>query len=74
MTKLFAAIFFVLLVMGLPIWLVLGVSAGTMFGIEGKPLSFAQKILDELNSTTLLAVPFFVIAAPSWSAAASPAP
>jgi len=64
MTKLFAAIFFVLLGMGLPIWLVLGVSAGTMFAIEGQPLvGIAQKMLDELNSTTLLAVPFFVMAA-----------
>jgi C4-dicarboxylate transporter DctM subunit len=64
MTKLFAAIFFVLLGMGLPIWVVLGVSAGTMFAIEGKPLvGIAQKMLDELNSTTLLAVPFFVMAA-----------
>ncbi len=64
MTKVFAAIFFVLLGMGLPIWLVLGVSAGTMFAVEGKPLvGIAQKMLDELNSTTLLAVPFFVMAA-----------
>ena len=64
MTKLFAAVFFVLLGMGLPIWLVLGVSAGSMFAIEGKPLvGIAQKMLDELNSTTLLAVPFFVMAA-----------
>ncbi|MBM3648153.1 MAG: TRAP transporter large permease [Alphaproteobacteria bacterium] len=64
MTKLFAAIFFILLGMGLPIWLVLGVSAGTMFAVEGKPLvGIAQKMLDELNSTTLLAVPFFVMAA-----------
>ncbi|MGD9884871.1 MAG: TRAP transporter large permease, partial [Reyranella sp.] len=64
MTKLFAVVFFVLLGMGLPIWLVLGVSAGSMFAIEGKPLvGIAQKMLDELNSTTLLAVPFFVMAA-----------
>jgi C4-dicarboxylate transporter, DctM subunit len=64
MTKLFAAVFFVLLGMGLPIWIVLGASAGTMFAIEGKPLvGIAQKMLDELNSTTLLAVPFFVMAA-----------
>lgn len=64
MTKIFAAVFFVLLGMGLPIWLVLGVSAGTMFAVEGQPLvGIAQKMLDELNSTTLLAVPFFVMAA-----------
>ncbi len=64
MTKIFAAIFFILLGMGLPIWLVLGVSAGTMFAVDGKPLvGIAQKMLDELNSTTLLAVPFFVMAA-----------
>jgi C4-dicarboxylate transporter DctM subunit len=64
MSKLFAAVFFVLLGMGLPIWLVLGVSAGAMFAIDGRPLvGIAQKMLDELNSTTLLAVPFFVMAA-----------
>ncbi len=64
MTKILAAIFFVLLGMGLPIWLVLGVSASIMFAVDGKPLvGIAQKMLDELNSTTLLAVPFFVMAA-----------
>ena len=50
MTKVFAAIFFVLLGMGLPIWLVLGVSAGTMFAVDGQPLvGIAQKMLDELG-------------------------
>ena len=33
MVKIFALIFFILLGMGLPIWLVLGVSAGTMFAV-----------------------------------------
>jgi len=62
--KLFAALFFVLLGMGLPIFLVLGLSAGLMFGVSGQPLvGIAQKMLDELNSTLLLAIPFFVMAA-----------
>ena len=62
--KLFGLLFFVLLGMGLPIFLVLGGSAGLMFGVSGQPLvGIAQKMLDEMNSTTLLAVPFFVMAA-----------
>ncbi|MCW5744657.1 MAG: TRAP transporter large permease [Alphaproteobacteria bacterium] len=64
MVKFLVLLFFVLLGMGLPIFLVLGASAGIMFAAEGKPLvGIAQKMLDELNSTTLLAVPFFVMAA-----------
>ena len=56
MTKVFAAIFFVLLGMGLPIWLVLGVPAGTMFAVEGKPLvGIAQKMLDELGGLRYVA-------------------
>jgi C4-dicarboxylate transporter DctM subunit len=64
MTKWLVLLFFVLLGMGLPIFLVLGASAGILFAAEGKPLvGIAQKMLDEMNSTTLLAVPFFVMAA-----------
>lgn len=60
----FAVIFFVLLAAGAPIYLVLGTSAGIMFFASGQPLvGIAQKILDELNSTILLALPFFVMAA-----------
>lgn len=60
----FASLFFVLLGMGMPIFLVLGVTAGMMFFLGGQPLVLvAQKIMDELNSTLLLAVPFFVMAA-----------
>jgi C4-dicarboxylate transporter DctM subunit len=62
--KLFATLFFVLLGMGLPIYLVLGTTAGLMFTLSGQPLvGIAQKMLDELNSTLLLAIPFFVMAA-----------
>ncbi len=64
MARLLVLLFFVLLGMGLPIYLVLGTTAGVMFAAEGKPLvGIAQKMLDEMNSTTLLAVPFFVMAA-----------
>src|SRR5690606_38777208 len=63
-TQVFLDIFFVLLALGMPIYLVLGTTAGSLFLISGQPLmGVAQKILDELNSTLLLAVPFFVMAA-----------
>jgi C4-dicarboxylate transporter, DctM subunit len=56
--------FLVLLFLGVPIWLVLGATASALFAIEGQPLvGIAQKVMDELNSTTLLAVPYFVAAA-----------
>jgi C4-dicarboxylate transporter DctM subunit len=62
--KWFAILFFVMLGMGLPIYAVLGASAGVMFFLSGQPLvGIAQKMLDELNSTLLLAIPFFVMAA-----------
>jgi C4-dicarboxylate transporter DctM subunit len=60
----FVLVFFVLLALGMPIYLVLGATAGTLFLVSGQPLmGVAQKILDELNSPLLLAVPFFVMAA-----------
>jgi C4-dicarboxylate transporter DctM subunit len=63
-TQAFLIIFFVLLGLGMPIYLVLGTTAGTLFLVSGQPLvGVAQKILDELNSTLLLAIPFFVMAA-----------
>ena len=62
--QVFGSLFFVLLGMGMPIFVVLGLSAGIMFLLSGQPLvAVAQKILDELNSTLLLAIPFFVMAA-----------
>ncbi len=63
-TQVFVLVFFVLLGLGMPIYLVLGTTAGTLFLVSGQPLmGVAQKILDELNSPLLLAVPFFVMAA-----------
>src|SRR5260221_10769698 len=56
--------FFGLLAAGMPIFLVLGVCAAILFGVSGQPLiGVAQKILDELNSSTLMALPLFVMAA-----------
>ncbi|RAI01740.1 TRAP transporter large permease [Acuticoccus sediminis] len=53
-----------LLVLGLPIYLVLGVTAALLLASTGAPMiSVTQKIVDELNSQTLIAVPFFVVAA-----------
>lgn len=55
---------FVLLALGVPIFAALmGVSAGLLL-LEGKSLAgLGQHVLDHLNSLTLMAVPFFVLAA-----------
>jgi C4-dicarboxylate transporter DctM subunit len=63
MTYVFLVMFLSLLTIGIPIYLAMGVTGAAMFGFEGALLSYAQKLIDELNSTTLLAVPYFVIAA-----------
>ncbi len=40
------------------------ICAAVLFAVTGQPLiSIAQKIVDELNSTTLMALPLFVMAA-----------
>jgi C4-dicarboxylate transporter DctM subunit len=57
-------LFGLLIIVGVPIWLVMASTAMLAFTGEGQALlPMAQKILDELNSTTLLAVPYFVAAA-----------
>ena len=56
-------LFLVLLLLGIPIFLTMGITAGLVFGLESSLVPLAQKIIDELNSPTLLAVPYFVIAA-----------
>jgi C4-dicarboxylate transporter DctM subunit len=56
-------LFFALLIIGAPIYLTMGTTAAVMFASGGGLLPFAQKLIDELNSSTLLAVPYFVIAA-----------
>lgn len=63
MLSLVLPLFLLLLVIGVPIYLTMGTSAAVMFAAEGRLLPFAQKLIDELNSVTLLAVPYFVIAA-----------
>jgi C4-dicarboxylate transporter DctM subunit len=63
-TSLFLFLFFGLLAAGMPIFLVLGLCAAVLFGFSGQPLdAIAQKIVDELNSSTLMALPLFVMAA-----------
>jgi C4-dicarboxylate transporter DctM subunit len=63
MTYVFLSLFLLLLTLGIPIYLAMGVTGAAMFGADGALMPFAQKLIDELNSTTLLAVPYFVIAA-----------
>jgi C4-dicarboxylate transporter DctM subunit len=57
-------LFFGLLASGMPIFLVLGTCAAALYFISGQPIiGFAQNMIDQLNSTTLMALPLFVMAA-----------
>jgi C4-dicarboxylate transporter DctM subunit len=61
---LFLIAFFGLLSCGMPIFLVLGVISAALFIISGEPLiGVAQVIIDHLNSSTLMSLPLFVMAA-----------
>ncbi|HVZ07395.1 TRAP transporter large permease [Rhodopila sp.] len=63
-TLLFLALFFGLLAAGMPIFLVLGACAAVLFMVSGQPLiGVAQVIIDHLNSSTLMSLPLFVMAA-----------
>lgn len=62
--QIFGLVFFAMLAIGMPLYLVLGAVAVVMYALNGDPLiGVFQKMLDGLNSETLLAVPFFVMAA-----------
>jgi C4-dicarboxylate transporter DctM subunit len=63
MLSFFSPVFIILLFLGVPIYLTMGVTSGLVFASEGSLIPLAQKIIDELNSPTLLAIPYFVIAA-----------
>src|ERR1700686_4545597 len=64
LTLLFLLLFFGLLAAGMPIFLVLGMCAGILYIATGQPLiGAAQMVINKLNSTTLLALPLFVMAA-----------
>jgi len=61
---LFLLAFFGLLSCGMPIFLVLGVLSAVLYGISGQPLiGVAQVVIDHLNSSTLMSLPLFVMAA-----------
>jgi C4-dicarboxylate transporter DctM subunit len=60
----FLLMFFGLLAAGMPIFLVLGTSAAILYFVSGQPMiGLAQNMIDQLNSTTLMALPLFVMAA-----------
>jgi C4-dicarboxylate transporter DctM subunit len=64
LTLLFLLLFFGLLAAGMPIFLVLGMCAGILYLYTGQPLiGAAQMVINKLNSTTLMALPLFVMAA-----------
>ncbi|MDA8247698.1 MAG: TRAP transporter large permease subunit [Rhodospirillales bacterium] len=61
---LFLLLFFGLLAAGMPIFLVLGSCAAVLYFVSGQPLiGLAQIVIDQLDSTTLMALPLFVMAA-----------
>src|SRR6202050_3873005 len=61
---LFIVLFFGLLAVGMPIFLVLGLCAAILYFVSGEPLiGVAQVIIDHLNSPTLMSLPLFVMAA-----------
>jgi C4-dicarboxylate transporter, DctM subunit len=63
-TPLFLLLFFGLLASGMPIFLVLGTCAAVLYFVSGQPIiGLAQNMIDQLNSTTLMALPLFVMAA-----------
>lgn len=60
----FLALFFGLLASGMPIFLVLGACASVLYFVSGQPMiGVAQNMIDQLNSTTLMSLPLFVMAA-----------
>src|ERR1700742_4240573 len=64
MIILFLVLFFGLLAVGMPIFLVLGLCAAVLYLASGEPLiGVAQVIIDHLNSSTLMSLPLFVMAA-----------
>ena len=63
-TALFLVMFFGLLAAGMPIFLVLGACAAVLYAVSGQPMiGVAQVIIDHLNSSTLMSLPLFVMAA-----------
>ena len=57
-------LFFILLAIGTPIYLVLGATTLVLYVAEGTPIiGIASLMLDNLNAPILMAIPFFVIAA-----------
>ncbi|RAI02299.1 ABC transporter permease [Acuticoccus sediminis] len=64
MSLLLVSIFAVLLVLGAPIAVCLGLSSAIVIALEGLPVSvLAQRSLNALDSSPLLAVPLFIFAA-----------
>jgi C4-dicarboxylate transporter DctM subunit len=60
----FLLLFFGLLAAGMPIFLVLGACAAVLYFVSGQPIvGLAQNMIDQLNSTTLMSLPLFVMAA-----------
>jgi C4-dicarboxylate transporter DctM subunit len=60
----FLVLFFGLLAAGMPIFLVLGACASVLYFMSGQPIvGLAQNMIDQLNSTILMSLPLFVMAA-----------
>src|ERR1700749_3264807 len=63
-TILFLGMFFGLLAAGMPIFLGRGPCPAVLYAVSGQPMiGVAQVIIDHLNSSTLMSLPLFVMAA-----------
>ena len=63
-TAAFLVLFFGLLAAGMPIFLVLGACTAVLYFVSGQGLiGLAQNMIDQINSTTLMSLPLFVMAA-----------
>ena len=64
MASLAIVLFGVMLAIGMPIFVAIGLTGAFGFAIDHQPVTaLAQKAIDELNAPMLLAIPFFVMAA-----------
>ncbi len=60
----FLVLFFGLLACGMPIFLVLGACAAVLYYVSDQPMiGLAQNMIDQINSSTLMSLPLFVMAA-----------
>jgi len=69
MLALISPLFLILLFLGFPIFLTMGITSGIVFAHDGSLVPLAQKVIDELNSTTFWPCLTSLLQQPSWNEA-----